>query len=188
MFLKQNTVILLLSILFLGCNKKEQQIQHVMALQQMNDLATVEYIVTKVIRADDNKTWYKFGDRKILMSCKATITAGIDLSAIKKEQVIIDGKTIQLDLPHAKLISINIKPQDISVEYQEVDLLRQSFSSEERNALAIQAENQIRNSIADLGILQTAETNATLFVNNFLNRLGYEKINLHFEQAKTILN
>jgi len=188
MFLKKNTTFLLLSILVFSCNNKERQIQHVMALQQMNDLATVEYVVTKVIRADDDKTWYKIGDRKILMSCKATITAGIDLSTITKEQVQIEGKNIQLSLPHAKLISINIKPEDISVEYQEVDLLRQSFSSEERNALAIQAENQMKAGIAELGILATAETNATLFVSNFLNRVGFEKININFDQVKTIKN
>lgn len=162
--------------------------EHVMALQQMNNLATVEYVVTKMIRADDNRTWYKLGDRKILMSCKATITAGIDLSAITKEQVQIEDKTIRLSLPHASIISINIKPEDINIEYQEVDLLRQNFSSEERNALAVQAENQLKASIAELGILPTAETNASLFVNNFLTRLGYEKINVNFDQAKNIKN
>lgn len=161
---------------------------HVLALQQMNDLASVEYVVTKMIKASDDQTWYKVGDRKILMSCKATITAGIDLSTISKEQVIIDDKTIQLSLPHAKLIAINIKPEDIKIEYQEVGLLRNSFSSEERNALAIQAENQLKASISELGILQTAETNAALFVNNFLRRLGYEVIKINFDQAKTIKN
>jgi Protein of unknown function (DUF4230) len=188
MFLKKKTAPLLLGILFFSCTNKERELTHVMALQQMNDLATVEYVVTKVIKANDDKTWYKIGDRKILMSCKATLTAGINLSSITKEQVVIDGKNIQVSLPHATLISINIKPEDISVEYQEVDALRQSFSGEERNALAIQAENKIKGSIGELGILQTAETNATLFVGNFLNRLGYEKININFNQANPIKN
>ena len=188
MFLKKNIIFLVFTTLLFGCNRKEKQLQHVMALQQMNDLASVEYVVTKMIKASDDQTWYKVGDRKILMSCKATITAGIDFSTISKEQVVIDDKTIQVSLPHAKIISINIKPEDISIEYQEVGLLRQSFSGEERNALAIQAENQLKASIAELGILQTAETNATLFVNNFLNRLGYETIKINFDQAKTIKN
>ncbi len=159
-----------------------------MALQQMNDLATVEYVVTKMIRANDNQTWYKIGDRKILMSCKATITAGIDLASITRERVVMDGKNIQLSLPHAKLISINIKPEDIHIEYQQVDLLRQSFTSEERNALALQAENQLKASISELGVLQTAEANASLFVTNFLSRLGYKTIKINFDQYKTIKN
>lgn len=188
MFLKKNNYFLLICTLFFSCNSREKQLQHIMALQQMNDLATVEYVITKMIRANDNQTWYKIGDRKILMSCKATITAGIDLSAITREQVVIDQKNIQLSLPHAKLISINIKPEDINIEYQEVDLFRQSFTSEERNSLALQGENQLKAGIAELGVLQTAETNASLFVTNFLGRLGYETIKINFDQHKTIKN
>jgi Protein of unknown function (DUF4230) len=183
MYFKRYSPVLFAFLFCMGCNKKEKQLQQVLALQQMNELATVEYIVTKIIKANDNKTWYKIGDRKILMSCKATLTAGIDLAAIKSEQVNIDGKNISLTLPHSKMISVNIKPEDIVEQYETVDVLRQSFTSEERNALAIQAENQINAGIADMGILQTAETNAALFVNTFLHRLGYEKITIRFDHA-----
>ncbi len=169
-----------LLLLITGCNQKGQQVQNVMALQQMGDLASVEYVVTKIIKANDNKTWYKPGDRKILMSCKATLTAGVDLSAIKPEQISADGKSISLVLPHAKMIALNIKPEDIVVEYEATDILRQPFNAEERNGLVLQAENQIKASIPALGILQTAETNSSLFVTNFLHRLGYEKISISF--------
>jgi hypothetical protein len=187
LFLKYSPILLLL-LFCSACNKKEQQLQQVMALQQMSDLATVEYVVTKIIKASDNKTWYKIGDRKILMSCKATLTAGIDLSTIKREAVQIEGKNITLTLPHSKMIAVNIKPEDIVEEYESIDVLRQPFTGEERNALAIQAENQVKASIAELGILQTAETNAALFVNSFLHRLGYEKIVIHFDNITSTKN
>ena len=171
-------------LLLLGCNNRQQQLQdqmqQVMALQQMSDLATAQYVVTKIIKANDNKTWYKIGNRKILMSCKATLTAGIDLSAITPNNVHIDNRTIDLQLPHAKLISLSIKPEDVQKEYESEDFLRDPFTSEERNALAIQAETQIRNSVDSLGILHTGEENATLFITNFLTRLGYKKVTIHF--------
>ena len=188
MFLRKNMGFLAACMLFFGCNKKEKQLVSIMALQQMNELATVEYVVTKIIRAEDNKTGYKIGDRKILMNCKATLTAGINLSAITKEQVQIDEKSIRISLPHAQLIAINIKPEDISVAYQAIDLLRTPFSANERNALATQAENQLKGSVTELGILQTAEANATLVVSNFLKRLGYEKISINFDQSKSFNN
>ena len=181
MFFKRNGCYLLGLLLLAGCGKKEPPLEKVLALQQMSGLATVEYVVTKIIKANDNKAWYKFGDRKILMSCKATLTAGIDLSVVKANQVNIDGKAISLTLPHSKLIAINIKPEDIVAEYEEVDVLRQPFTSEERNDLAVQAESQIKASIGELGILQTAETNASLFINNFLHHLGYQKISINFD-------
>jgi len=159
----------------------QDQMQQVMALQQMNDLATAQYVVTKIIKANDNQTWYKVGDRKILMSCKATLTAGIDLSAITPKNVQIDAKDINLQLPHAKLLSVNIKPEDVEEVYETEAPFRDPFTSEERNALAIQAETQIRNSVDSLGILETGEKNATLFISNFLTRLGYQKVMIHFD-------
>jgi Protein of unknown function (DUF4230) len=144
----------------------------------MSELATAEYIVTKIIKASDNQTWYKAGDRKILMSCRASIKAGIDLSAISEENIKIDGKNISLQIPGAKIISLNMPPEDIKVEYQEIDLFRSPFKAGERDALAAQAEAQIRNGAEVMGILQTADANAKSFVTDFLQRAGYTGITI----------
>ncbi len=53
----------------------------------MSELASVEYVVTRIIKASDNKTWFKLGERKILISCQATLTAGIDLSKITEKDI-----------------------------------------------------------------------------------------------------
>ena len=177
--------LLLFLLLFNSCDHKPAlpPKQQVLALKELNHLATVEYIVTKVIKANDNQTWFKPGDRKILMSCQATLTAGIDLSLITEKDIDIKDKTIELVLPHAKLISLNIRPEDIKVVYEEVSAFRSTFSSAERDALAAQGERKIKESIDSLGILRTAEINATLIVNNFLKSLGYKKISIRFESV-----
>ena len=93
--------ILLILFITLSCNQKEKvkQTQLVPLLKQMSDLATVEYVITKIIKASDDKTWYKVGNRKILMSCKASMIAGIDLSKINEENITIRGKEITMILP-----------------------------------------------------------------------------------------
>ena len=144
----------------------------------MSDLVTVEYVVTKIIKANDNKTWYKAGDRKILMSCRASLKAGIDLSAIKEDNIQVDDKTISIQVPPAKLISLSMPPEDIIVEYQEIDLFRTPFKAGERDALAAQAEAQIRSSAEAMGILQTADANAKNLVTDFLKRAGYTTVNI----------
>lgn len=155
-----------------------------MGLQKMSDLATAEYVVTKIIKANDDKTWYKAGDRKILMSCKAQLVAGIDLSKLSEEDFSIDGENITITLPRAQLLYINIKPEDIKTVYEDVSLFRTKFTSQEKNELAIQAENQIKESVPSLGVLVTAETNASLFVDNFLENLGYKNISINFSTPK----
>ncbi|MEO6407104.1 MAG: DUF4230 domain-containing protein [Ferruginibacter sp.] len=173
--------ILLILLLASGCSKKETaQNQLLFSLKEMSDLATVEYTVTKIIKANDNKTWFKIGDRKILMSCEAHIKAGVDMSSITAKNFKIDGKNIELQLPAPKVISLSIPAETIKVEYQDISLFRDPFKNAERDQLAVQAETQIRNSIESLGILQQAKINSSLFVNNLLARLGYEKITIAY--------
>ena len=179
----------LLPVLFINCSAKKEKfkMQEILALQKMSDLATAEYVVTKIIKANDDKTWYKAGDRKILMSCKASLLAGIDFAKITEKDIAIDGDNISLTLPHATLIYIDIKPEDVKTVYEDVSIFRTNFSSLEKDALAMQAEKQIRESVDSLGILVTAETNATIFINNFLRKEGFKNINIHFASAKTSL-
>ena len=90
---------LLCTCLVAACRRSTpDEKQEILALKEMSDLATVEYVVTKIIRANDDKTWYKFGDRKILMSCQATLKAGIDFSKISENDISIHGKEITLQL------------------------------------------------------------------------------------------
>ena len=168
-----------------GSHKKEQDI---LALKEINELVTVEYVVNKIIKASDDKTWYKIGDRKILMTCEATLKAGIDFSAISSEHIQINNKEVTVTLPHATLFAISRKQEAINVAYEEIGAFRNSFSTQERDMLATQAQKQIQNSADSLGVLQTAETNASLFVSNFLRNMGYEKITIQFENTPAKLN
>lgn len=173
-----------LLLMLFSCNRGKEK-SEVLALKEMSELATVEYIVTKIVRADDHQTWYKVGDRKILMSCEASIKAGIDFSEIGEEDVSIEGKSISMVLPKAHMISMNIKPEDVRVEYTETGFFRDDFSAGERDALLAQGERQINNSVEALGVLAAAETNASLFISNYLKTLGYTRINIRFSSNTT---
>lgn len=158
--------------------------QEVLGLRSMSDLATAEYVVTKIIKVNDNQTWYKIGNRKILMSCKASLVAGIDLSKLTEKDIQIDGENISLTLPRAHLLYLNIKPEDIKTAFEDVSVFRSHFSMQEKNDLALQAEKQIRSSADSLGIYVTAESNATLFINNFLQKEGFKNIRINFSTTK----
>ena len=168
--------------------KKDAEKEILFSLKEMSDLATVEYTVTKIIKANDNKTWFKVGKRKILMSCEAYIKAGVDISSITKKDFTIDDKRITLQLPPPKLISLSIPPEKIKVEFQDISLFRDPFNSAERDQLAAQAETQIRNSVDSLGILQQAKVNTSLFINNLLVRLGYQNITITYKGDQPFKN
>lgn len=178
----------LICVLFACRTSTVKQQQEILALREMNELVTVEYVVNKIIKASDDNTWYKIGDRKILMTCEATLKAGIDFSAISAGHIQLNKKEVTLTLPHATLFSISIKPENLKVAYEEVGSFRDNFSTREKDLLATQAQQQIQDSADSLGILQTAETNASLFVSQFLRNMGYEKVIVQFENTPVKLH
>lgn len=152
----------------------------VAAMQQMQELATAEYVITKVVKASDDQTWYKIGDRKILITCEARVKAGIDFTGMDTRFVSIKEKSISIQLPPPKIISVNIPPEKIKVAYQDIGTFRSSFSVTEQNALMVQAEKQVLAKSSELGILEDARVNTKAWLTGYLSGLGFEQIDIQF--------
>ncbi|MFT4024051.1 MAG: DUF4230 domain-containing protein [Flavihumibacter sp.] len=172
-------------LLLSACKQEKNRMAQVLLIRDRSDLATTEYSLTKIVKASDDKTWYKFGDRKILMSVEADIRAGIDLSQLKPEDVTSKGNSISLNLPAPKIISLNLPPEKIKVEYEEIGPFRDPFNNATRDALLAQAETQIRQSLPATGILAETEKNTRNLLTNFLLQAGYEEVNIRFGTPKT---
>lgn len=186
-FLSAFLALLLPALLVSGCAsrgpKEDPVAREIQALSSAKELGLVEYRVRKIIKADDVGEWYKLGQRKILFSCTAYLKAGIDLSAFSLADVVADREagTVTVTLPHAKLLTLNIPASEVRLEYDQVTLLRSSFSAQERNDLLRQGEAQIRQSVPSLGILEKAEENATLFFESLFSKMGFETVNVRFK-------
>jgi len=169
-----------------GCGSHEaveETVQReVEAITAMKQLSLVEYRVSKIVKADDEGAWYKIGDRKILLSCTAYLKAGVDLATFSQDDVNIDwtGKRVTVTIPHATLLSLDMPPSEIRLEYDHVTMLRHSFSAEERNALLRQGEKQIRDSVPSLGILEKADENARRFFESVFLKMGFETVEVSF--------
>lgn len=173
-------ILLLAASILSSCRREPPTGDAVLQLRELSELATTEYTLTKIVKASDDQTWYKFGDRRILISCKAVVKAGIDLSELKDSDVRVNGEGISVRLPKARIVSLDIRPEDIRTEFQEVGVFRSEFSTEERNLLMQQAEARIREQALETGILQTAQTNASLVLGNLLRNMGYKTVDLGF--------
>ncbi|MCQ2225372.1 MAG: DUF4230 domain-containing protein [Paludibacteraceae bacterium] len=149
------------------------------------ELGSIECVVRKIVKADDKATWYKFGDRKILFECKGTIKAGIDLSSPCSIQADIneENKSITLTLPAAKILSLNLNPEDTKLVYEKVSLTRFDFKSVERNALLKQGEASILEDFQkENSILKEAEKNCASFFSTMLRQVGFININVNFKE------
>lgn len=170
-----------LLILLLGCTAPKSRPPAVFSLQQIGKLATAEYLITRIVKAQDQETWYKVGDRKILLSCTASVKAGIDFAALKPEHINEQKEKIFIQLPPPQIISLNIPPEGIKVAYTDVGVFRDAFTTAEINGIMKTAEAQMRRQITGLNILTAARTNATTFVTRFLTAAGFKEVYVSFQ-------
>lgn len=139
-------------------------------------LSTSEYTIGKIIKLTYPEEWYTIGDRKLLMSCKAKIKAGIDLNKLKEGDITVSGSSITIVLPPAEITSFSMDPKEMRTEMDGVTGFRSSFSQEEKNKYMRQAEYSIRKDMKSTNILKDAEQNAAIFLRDFYEEMGYEKV------------
>lgn len=150
------------------------------------ELGSVECKICKVIKADDKAEWYKFGDRKILFECRGIVKAGVDLgeSNSYKADINEDAKSITLTLPAAKILAINLSPENTKMVYEKVSKTRFDFDAVERTELLRQGEAAIRKDISkETDILKEAEKNTTSFFTAMLSQLGFKQITIKYKEA-----
>jgi len=147
-------------------------------------LSTTEYTIGKIIKLSDPGEWYKFGDRKLLISCKAKIKAGVDFKKLKDEDIVVDGNTITVTLPPAEITSFVMDPNLVRTEMENVNGFRQSFTQQEKNNFMRQGEQSIRKDIKETKILKDAEQSASNFLTDFYKQLGFETVIVKHRKAR----
>jgi hypothetical protein len=173
------TVALTLTLSSCGGEDKPVKKHEIYEVRAIGVLSTSEYTVGKIIKLEDEGEWYKWGQRKILMSCKAKIKAGIDLNKLKEEDFKVDGKRIEILLPPPEIISFEMNPDQIKTEMQDISGFRADFTQVEKNRILQLGEQSIRKDLEQLNILRDAENNAIAFLTDFYKGLGYEEIKIH---------
>lgn len=153
--------------------------QEIYDVRTIGMLSTSEYTVGKIIRLNDKGEWYKFGERKILLSCKAKIKAGVNLNNLKDGDIQVKGKRIEIQLPPPEIISFEMNPDQIKTEMVDITGFRADFTQAEKNTILQLGEKAIRKDIGQLNILNDAQTNAIAFLTDFYKTLGFEEIIIH---------
>lgn len=171
---------ILVSFLFVSCGGgKEIPETEVYQIRSIGTLSTTEYTLGKIIKWNDKGEWYKFGDRKILLSCKATVKAGVNLNALKDSDIEVKGKTITIQLPPPEIVSFEMDPDLIRTEMTEVNGFRSNFSQDDKAQALRKGEESIRKDLKKLNILDEAERNAKTFLIDFYKNQGFEQVIVH---------
>src|SRR5690606_41845944 len=84
-----------LLFVFTSCSEEEAPRPDVYEIRDIGILSTTEFTLGKIVKLSDDKEWYKFGDRKILISTRAKVKAGVNLLDIREGVISVQGNTIR---------------------------------------------------------------------------------------------
>jgi hypothetical protein len=146
-------------------------------IQRLQRIETVIYTMDKLVTgAKENNVLPDFltGDR-LLMMVHGEVVAGIDFSALKAEDVKVNGKQIRLHLPPAQVFSTRLDSDKTRVYSRQTGLLVPTDPNLETQVRQ-EAERQLLQAALTDGVLKNAQQNGVSTLTSLLQGLGFENV------------
>lgn len=149
-------------------------------IRQLSRLETVEYSIDKIVEGNRQAPGipnFLAGDRLLLIA-HGEVIAGVDLAALKKTDIRVDGDTVHIHLPAAQILIARIDNQRTRVYERTTGLLvpaDPNLESQVRQA----AEQQITQAALNDHILDQAQANAKVTITGLLYALGFRNVDVH---------
>nr|WP_162182142.1 DUF4230 domain-containing protein [Jeotgalibacillus malaysiensis] len=172
-----------------GDNQQQRSATFVEQIKDMNALATSQAFVKTVIDEKDNEVfgldikWEIPGtERRVFLVVPGTVLAGIDMDQLSEDDIEVNEneRTVSLTLPRAKLL------QEPAIQADEVEaittegIFRSAVNMEESVDYIAAAQEKIKKEAIEQGVLERAEINAELALEEFFELTGYDA-NITFE-------
>jgi len=145
-------------------------------VQMLGRLETVSYHIEKVVTAESGQgpLGFLLGD-KLLLIARGTVIAGVDLSQVGPEDVLItDEGTIYFRLPKATVFMATLDNQRTEIYDRRTGLV--GMNPQLETAARQQAELLIREAAEEDGVLAKADENARQVMRSLLLALRLEHV------------
>lgn len=143
-------------------------------VQTLSELVTVKYVMEKVVILEDVK-WYPGGDSRVLLVARGVVKAGVDLKQLQADDISVNGKSISLRLPTARITDAYLDDKETRVIERTTGLLR-LFDKDLEQTARQTAVGDIHRSARNSGILKDAEERARDQLRILLLQAGFERV------------
>lgn len=143
-------------------------------VQTLSELVTVKYVMEKVVILEDVK-WY--GENRVLLLAHGISKAGVDLKPMTAEDISVQGKTIQVRLPAARITDAYLDEKETKIVDRTTGLLR-LFDKDLEQTARQNAISEIRRSARESGILKDADERARTQIRLLLLQMGFEQVEI----------
>jgi hypothetical protein len=158
----------------------------VTSMRQLALLQTVSFHLERVIDLRDRQN-HMFGmvqaEDALLLVAAGDVTAGVDLSGMRDNDVVIDAQTrsVKVLLPPAQVLAATLDNDATYVHTRRTDALAKRQETLETRARQ-EAESTLRDAALAGGILQRAREGAERTVGTLLRSLGFELVEIRFRE------
>jgi hypothetical protein len=160
----------------------------VQQVQTLSELVTVKYVLEKVEVWNDPPSGlvsqFVAGDNRILLLARGVVKAGVDLHQLKPEDIRIDGKTIWINVPPARITDAYLDDNETKVVERSTGFLR-SFDKDLEQNIRRTAVEDMRQSAGRGGILRDANQRARMELASFFQALGFERVEINIPFASS---
>ncbi len=182
-------------LIVLICNacQNEQRGLVVGKIQQASDLATTEFTIDKIVHGTKTKrlAWFiKLNEARFLAYSKVVIKTGIDLQKLKKEDIIIEGNSISVNLPSVEVINFSYPPEEFRIDDQITDTRKflNILNLEDQEKLFQMAEIDVRNNLKYMGLVKATQQRTITLLGGLLRNLGYREVYINFKSDELIID
>jgi hypothetical protein len=148
-------------------------------VQALSELVTVKYVMEKAIVWNDPPQGvlgqFFAGDNHILLLAQGVVKAGVDLSQLKPEDLQVQGKTIVIRLPSARITDAYLDDSQTKVVERTTGFLR-AFDKDLEQNIRHDAVADIRSAAWRSGIRKDAEERARAQLKDLFLQLGFEEV------------
>jgi Protein of unknown function (DUF4230) len=146
-------------------------------VRRLNQLASVKYTVQKVVAIREQKQ--PVGSESILLILQASVEAGIDLAALRREDVSVGSNgTVMIRLPHPQILHVSVDEKETKVWDRQktwwTPWVPYSLDLEQRARVA--GLEGIKQEALAMGILGHAERNAIASIRSLLGLVGVKTV------------
>lgn len=113
-------------------------------------------------------------DKQLVLIGKGRVLAGVDLSLLPDNSITVDKDTVSIILPKASIIETVVNPSDF-----EVFLERGQLTNQEETLVKLQVRRKLEARALQQDILKKADAKAKAVVKNFLESMGYGKVEVY---------
>lgn len=147
----------------------------------ISELNSIEMYFNEIIDFKNAKFFQEFKvpftEKAFVFKVEAKVKAGIDLSQLEEKDIAIQDKSITIKLPNPKITSKEILSSKL---YYEKDGLFNEVTTEDTLIALESFQNTLESHALESGIIEKAETNTKLYVENLLYSMGFETVQITF--------